>query len=89
METFDALLRETLGVVALLALPVLGLAAIVGTAVAVVQAATQVQEQTLTALPKLLFVGGLIALFGAFGMRLCAGLLTDVVAALPRIANGP
>ncbi|MHB8178561.1 MAG: flagellar biosynthetic protein FliQ [Vulcanimicrobiaceae bacterium] len=48
------------------------------------QAATQVQEQTLTALPKLLFVGGLIALFGAFGMRLCAGLLTYI----PHILGG-
>lgn len=88
MEAFDALLREALVVTALLALPVLGLATAVGAAVALLQAATQVQEQTLALLPKIVAVGAALALFGPFGMRLCAALLAEAVARLPAIVHG-
>ena len=46
MDAFSGLLRDASIVTAILALPVLVLAALVGTAIAIVQAATQVQEQT-------------------------------------------
>lgn len=69
-------------------LPVLGIATVVGTAVAVLQAATQVQEQTLTLLPKLIAVGLAVAVFGAFGMRLCAGLFADVLTQIPALVRG-
>ncbi len=88
MDAFDGLLRETLVVAAVLCLPVLALAALVGTTVAVVQAATQVQEQTLSLLPKLVAVGVALALFGSFGMHLCAALFDDVLAQLPAIVHG-
>ena len=88
MDAFDGLLRETLVVAAVLCLPVLALAALVGTTVAVVQAATQVQEQTLSLLPKLVAVGLAVALFGSFGMHLCAALFDDVLAKLPAIVHG-
>lgn len=76
-------------VAGILCLPVLGVATAVGTLVAVVQAATQVQEQTLSLLPKLLAVGIAVAVFGGFGMHLCAGLFADAIAQLPEIAHGP
>jgi flagellar biosynthesis protein FliQ len=47
---FAILLREALIVTAVLVLPILTLATVVGATVAVLQAATQVQEQTLTLL---------------------------------------
>jgi flagellar biosynthetic protein FliQ len=87
MEALDSILREALVVVAILALPVLALATIVGTFVAVAQAATQVQEQTLTLLPKLLAVGFAVAAFGRFGMELCARLFVDAIVALPAIVR--
>lgn len=88
MLAFDALLREALLVAAVLCLPVLAIAAAIGTAVAVAQAATQVQEQTIAMLPKMLGVGIAIALFGGFGMRLCAALFNDVLAQLPALVRG-
>jgi flagellar biosynthetic protein FliQ len=88
MDAFGGLLRESLMVAATLCFPILCVAMLVGTIVAVLQAATQVQEQTLALLPKLLAVGTTIALFGNFGMHLCAGLLNDVVAALPSLVRG-
>jgi len=85
---FDGLLRDALLVTAILTLPVLVLATLVGAAVAVVQAATQVQEQTLSLLPKVLAVGAAVALFGRFGMALLAQLFTEIVARLPLLAHG-
>lgn len=88
MDAFDGLLREALLVTAVLALPVLIVATLVGGTVAIVQAATQVQEQTLTLLPKILAVGAMLTLFGRFGLALCAQLFTDAVARFPYVVHG-
>ncbi len=87
MDALAGIIREALLATALLCLPVLVVATAVGTIVAVVQAATQVQEQTLTLLPKMIAVGAMIAMFGAFAMRLCANLFTDAIRLLPTIVR--
>lgn len=48
--------------------PVLGLALIVGLIIAILQATTSIQEQTLTFLPKLIVVLVVIALLGGMMM---------------------
>ncbi len=88
MGAFDGLLRETMVLAAVLCIPVLAIAAFVGTAIAIVQAATQVQEQTLTLLPKVLAVALTLALFGAFAMHACAQLFHDALAAIPALVYG-
>lgn len=88
MTGFDGLLRELMLLTALLCIPVLGVAALVGTAVAVVQAATQIQEQTLTLLPKVAAVGATVALFGAFAMNGCVALFHHAIEAIPHLVSG-
>ena len=88
MEAFNGLLRDALITTAVIALPVLAAAALVGTAVAVVQAATQVQEQTLTLLPKILAIGLMVATFGVAAMHLLAGLFDRALAIIPMVAGG-
>jgi len=88
MGAFYPLLREAMVLAAVLSIPVLTVAALIGTAVAIVQAATQVQEQTLTLLPKVLAVGTMAALFGAFGLHACAQLFDDAVRAIPALVYG-
>ncbi len=83
MTGFEGLLRETMLLAAMLCVPVLAVAAVVGAAVAVAQAATQVQEQTLTLLPKVIAVALTVVLFGGFAMHACARLFADAVAAIP------
>jgi len=73
---------------ATIALPMLAVAALVGTAVAVVQAATQVQEQTLTLLPKIVAVGLMAAFFGESAMHLLAGLFDRALAAIAALHTG-
>lgn len=88
MGEFEGLLRDALLVTALLTVPVLLVATLVGALVAVLQAATQIQEQTLTLLPKVIAVGLVVALFGRFGLSLCAQLLLEAVARIPQLVRG-
>jgi flagellar biosynthetic protein FliQ len=83
MDALDGLVRDALVTTALISLPMLLLAALVGTVVAVVQAATQVQEQTLTLLPKIVVVGLTVALFGRVAMHELAALFDRALAAIP------
>jgi len=88
MQALESIVREAIVVAALLCFPVLFVATAVGTLVAILQAATQVQEQTLTLLPKMLAVGAVVALFGAFGMRACEALFVDALDRVPAIVRG-
>ena len=88
MDVLAAILRDALFVTALLTLPVLGFATLVGACVAVLQAATQVQEQTLTLLPKMLCVGALLALFGRYGFGVLSALFVEIVQRVPQIVRG-
>lgn len=60
----QALMRGAVSQVIQYVAPVLGLALIVGLIVAIFQATTSIQEQTLTFLPKLLVILIVIALLG-------------------------
>lgn len=59
-----SLMREAVIQVISMVGPVLGLALIVGLIVAILQATTSIQEQTLTFLPKLIVILLVIALLG-------------------------
>lgn len=67
--TVIELAQRALLVVIYVSAPVLGLSLIVGLAVSIFQATTQIQEQTLAFVPKILAVLGAIAFFGAWMLR--------------------
>jgi flagellar biosynthetic protein FliQ len=58
------LAQSAIRVALLVAAPILGLSLIVGLAVSIFQATTQIQEQTLSFIPKILAVVAGIAIFG-------------------------
>jgi type III secretion HrpO family protein len=64
VEGLTQLAQEALILSVLLSLPVVGLAAVVGLLVAVFQAATQVQDITLSHLPRLVVAAVGLALLG-------------------------
>lgn len=72
------LMRGAIQEIITLIAPVLGLALIVGLIVAILQAATSIQEQTLTFLPKLLVILIVLALLGGWMF----GSLSDYTIAL-------
>lgn len=63
-ETIIYLAREAISVVLLVAAPMLGLGMLVGITVSILQATTQIQEQTLTFVPKIIAVMVAILIFG-------------------------
>jgi flagellar biosynthesis protein FliQ len=67
------LAREALWVTLLVGGPILGIALVVGIVISIIQAVTQVQEQTLSFVPKLVavFVGVLI--FGPWMLETLVG----------------
>ncbi|GHV10987.1 flagellar biosynthetic protein FliQ [Spirochaetia bacterium] len=69
MSTGDitALLQGGIREVLLLASPLLFSALIVGLVVAILQATTQIQEQTLTFVPKVIAILAVLALLGGLG----------------------
>ena len=65
LDTVTLIMNEAIQIILLTSLPTVGLGLIVGVVVALIQAVTQVQEQTLTFVPKLVVV--LLVLAATFG----------------------
>ena len=69
IEQVAALMQETIRTTLWLALPFLGSAMVVGLFISVLQAATQVNEKTLTFVPKIVVTLGAFALAFPWIMR--------------------
>jgi type III secretion HrpO family protein len=63
-STLVEVARQALVLAALLSLPVIGVAAIVGLVVAALQAATQIQDPTIAHLPRIVAVTAALAILG-------------------------
>ncbi|MFT5695369.1 MAG: flagellar biosynthetic protein FliQ [Myxococcota bacterium] len=61
IEEISELLRMTIYTAFVVSSPILGLALVVGLSVSIIQSATQINEQTLTLVPKIASVFGLFA----------------------------
>ena len=76
--------RQAIKITLLVSLPILGIGLLVGVLVSLLQAATQIQEMTLTFVPKILsiFVGLLLLL--PWIMNNLTGFFIEVVNNIPR-----
>ena len=81
------LMRGAVMQVFMLCAPVLGAALIVGLIVAIFQATTSIQEQTLTFLPKMLVILGLIALLGGWMLARLRGYTLNLFSMIPSLAR--
>ncbi len=72
------LAQKALMTVIYVSAPMLGLSLIVGLAISIFQATTQIQEQTLTFIPKILAVMGGILLFGSWMLRVLIEYTQDI-----------
>lgn len=74
--------RETIYTSLLLALPPLGIALLVGLVISIFQAVTQVQEQTLTFVPKIVAVFLSLLVFGPWMLSVLMNFATRIFANL-------
>ena len=82
-----ALADRMLWITALVAAPVLLAALAIGLVVGLVQAATSVNEQTLTFVPKLAAVALVLVLFGASMMALLSDFMQEIFMEIARIGQ--
>jgi flagellar biosynthetic protein FliQ len=81
------LANRTMWVVALVAAPVLLASLAVGLVVGMIQAATSVNEQTLTFVPKLAVTALVLVVFGGSMMGLMTDFTQDLFAMIPEITR--
>lgn len=77
--------REALFMVMLISAPMLGLGMLVGILVSVFQATTQIQEQTLAFIPKIVAVFVSILIFGPWMLRLLTDYIRELFVNLPSL----
>ncbi len=82
-----ALTDRMLWITALVAAPVLLAALAVGLIIGILQAATSVNEQTLTFVPKLAIIALVLVLFGASMIGLIGDFAKDIFAQIAGIAR--
>jgi len=80
------LAQKCLTITLMICAPVLGLGLVVGLVVSVFQAATQIQEMTLTFVPKIIAVAAAIVLFGPWMLRSLMDFTTRLFASLPTLS---
>ncbi len=77
--------REALTTVLLVAGPVLSFGLVVGLIVSILQAITQIQEQTLSFIPKIIVILSSIILLGPWMLRVMVDFTTRVISSMPSI----
>ena len=82
-----SLMRDGITEVLLLIAPPLILALIIGLVVAILQAITSIQEQTLTFLPKLVVILLVIAFLGGFMFSQLGNYTVDLFKLIPKLAS--
>ncbi|MCB2076670.1 MAG: flagellar biosynthetic protein FliQ [Novosphingobium sp.] len=82
-----ALADRMLWVTALVAAPILLASLAVGLAVGIIQAATSVNEQTLTFVPKLAVTALVLVLFGASMMGLVGDFAEEIFAQIAQVSR--
>ena len=81
------LMRGGIGMILTLILPVLGAALVIGLVVAILQATTSIQEQTLTFLPKVLVIFVVLALLGGWMFSTLSGYTINLLEMIPDLAK--
>jgi len=81
------LAREALSLALLLAAPPLGFGLIVGLAISILQATTQIQEQTLVFVPKIVAALVSLIIFGSWMLSALVNFTAELYAGLSGIAR--
>lgn len=81
------IVAEALLTAAKIAGPVLVATLAIGLLLSIVQSATQIQEQTLTFLPKLLVAAVVLVVTGAWALRILESFTRDLFTMVPSLLN--
>ncbi len=86
-EYFIGIAQQALWIVAMASAPILIPALVAGLILGMVQAATSINEQTLTFVPKLIVVGACLAIFGSAILMLLVDFTHELFARIPELTQ--
>lgn len=86
-DYFVGIAQQALWILALASAPILIPALLVGVLLGMVQAATSINEATLTFVPKLIVVGICLALFGGAILMLLVDFTQEMFARIPELVR--
>lgn len=86
-DYFIGIAQQALWILAMGSAPLLIPALVAGVVLGMVQAATSINEQTLSFVPKLIVVGISLAIFGSSIMLLVADFTRDIFAQIPSLVR--
>ena len=86
-ETVMAIGRHALEMTLLLAAPLLLVALATGLVVGAFQAATQINEMTLSFIPKLIAMATMLMLAGPWMLKMLVGYTHDLIQSIPGLIN--
>jgi flagellar biosynthesis protein FliQ len=84
-ETIMAIGQRALEVMLLLAMPLLLVALVVGLLVGIFQAATQINEMTLSFIPKLLAMTAALAISGPWMLKILVSYTRELIESIPSL----
>ncbi|MGE5421911.1 MAG: flagellar biosynthesis protein FliQ [Ignavibacteriales bacterium] len=76
--------KEAIYVVLLISAPILGGSLLIGLLVSILQATTQIQEQTLTYVPKIVVIFVILIIFGPWMLNILTGFTNNLFAGIPQ-----
>jgi flagellar biosynthetic protein FliQ len=79
--------RQAIETMLLVSMPILGLSMAVGLVISVFQSVTQIQEMTITFVPKIFITFLALLIFGSWMLGKLAGFLREVILNIPNIAG--
>jgi len=79
------LAKEAVYTILLLAGPLLGCSLLVGLLISIFQATTQIQEQTLTFVPKIIIVFISLVIFGPWMLNLIIAFTVNLFSSIPQL----
>ncbi|MEZ5649178.1 MAG: flagellar biosynthesis protein FliQ [Burkholderiaceae bacterium] len=80
--------RQAMQTLLMVSMPLLGVAMAVGLLVSVTQAITQINETTLSFLPKLIAIAAAIVLVGPWLISLMTHFIREMLETIPLVASG-
>ncbi|WP_110665424.1 flagellar biosynthesis protein FliQ [Salinicola halophilus] len=86
-ETVMSLAYQGMKLVLLMAAPLLLTALLIGLLVSLFQAATQINEMTLSFIPKILGVFGMLILSGAWLIQLITNFTVELLTSIPQLVG--
>jgi flagellar biosynthetic protein FliQ len=84
-EYFIGIAQQALWILALATAPILIPALVAGIILGMIQAATSINEQTLSFVPKLIVVGATLALFGGAILMLLVDFTREIFSRIPEL----